>query len=432
MSTWTFQRSRSSAKQHCQELPSESYHDFLGFCIGALIGLVAWHWSNAPIAAIAFPFLFPLMRGRRGVYIYALGYHLAAVYGLMGFASTWFNDSLVMGAVAWFCLGLLASLVWPIFISGRAQNLPVKSALQVCAGMLCSLIPPFALVLDGQPLSAWGFILPGWGFAGVVFAFCCTGVVCAFMTWVKKAGYRVYASAALLCQLFALGLLMPAQDYAKPAGVIGIDTYFGKPPSNDGEHVERFAEIRKIISKTNTSERHIAGASVIVLPENTLNLDDPALDFMITSDVLRPLKRVEKAAVIGKLGYENGQYLNQAVFISNGAIKQTVNQRQPAMLSMWRPWSKEHFTLDWSRDTKIDLGNGLVGRVLFCYEEYIPALFMLDELRGGHAMEIIISSNWSASDPRLPEVQRLHSLGMSKLFARPVVRAVNYAAELAK
>lgn len=432
MSTWTYQRLRSSVKLHCPEIPKEAYRDVLGFIIGALIGLFAWHLGNAPVAAIAFPFLFPLMRGRRGVYIYALGYHLAVVYGLMGFAATWFNDSQVMGAVAWFSLGLLASVVWPIFIAGSSQNSPVKSALQVCAGMLCSLLPPFALVLDGQPIVAWGYILPGWGFAGVAFAFCFTALVCAFMTWVRTAGYRVYAITGLLLQLIALGLLLPEQDYAKPSGVIGIDTYLGKPPTNDDEHVERFSEIRKIITRSNTSVRLKGGASVIVLPENTLNLDDAALDFMIASDVLRPLKRVEKDAVIGKLGYENGQYLNQAVFISNGAIKQTVNQRQPAMLSMWRPWSKEHFSLDWSRDTKIDLGNGLVGRVLFCYEEYIPALFMLDELRGGHAMEIIISSNWSASDPRLPEVQRLHSLGMSKLFARPVVRSVNYAAALEK
>ncbi|KGH23015.1 hypothetical protein P606_13355 [Comamonas thiooxydans] len=367
------------------------------------------------------------MHGRAGVYVYAFGYHASTVYGLMGFASAWFNDSWLMGAISWGLLSGLAATVWPIFSSGNKAKSSLVAGVSAAVGMSAGLLPPFALVLDGHPLVAWGYLLQGWGFTGVGVAIVGTGIVAGLVFEARGMALHSHLLIVGLSLLAVAGAASAVPEYRTVDGGVGIDTYFGKPPSNDAEQVERYGEIRQTIRSVSDLGKPGADAHVLVLPENTTSLDDPALDFMVSSDVLRPLQRAGKSAVVGKIGQnKDGEYLNQAVFLSPGRREVVIEQRQPAMLSMWRPWSKEHFPLDWSRDTRIDLGNGEIGRVLICYEEYIPALFLMDEFRGEHSMAIIMSSNWSATDHRLPEVQRLHSLGMAKLFDRPAVRSVNY------
>ena len=367
------------------------------------------------------------MRGRAGVYAYAFGYHAFTVYGLMGFASAWFNDSMLMGALSWFALSALAAVVWALFQAGDRSKSPLRAGISASVAMIAALVPPFALVVAGHPLAAWGFVLQSWGFVGVAVAILGTGAATGLVHYARGMALQRHLLIVCLTVLAVAGAASASPEFTAPEGVAGIDTYFGKPPAGDMEQVVRYGEVRKLIREVSGPGQSAEGAQVLVLPENTMNVDDPALEFMISSEVVAPLKRAGKSAVIGKIGMDSeGHYLNQAVLISPGNPNVVVDQRQPAMLSMWRPWHSEHFTMDWTRDTRIDLGNGEVGRVLICYEEYIPAIYLIDEFRGGHTTAVIMSSNWSAADPRLPEVQRLHSLGMLKLFNRSAVRSVNY------
>nr|WP_186827576.1 hypothetical protein [Comamonas testosteroni] len=427
MTNWTSQQYCSFVQYHFRVLLAASSPYLFALLAGAVVGLTAWHWGNTPYLAIAFPVLFPCMRGRAGVYAYALGYHACTVYGLMGFASAWFNDSILMGAVSWFMLSTLAAVVWPIFVSGDKSKSAVSTAITTSLAMVAGLLPPFALVLDGHPLPAWGYVLEGWGFLGVAVAIVATGVCAGLVRHTRGLLIQRHLLILGLTLCGAAGATSPIPEFKPPRGVVGVDTYFGKPPAGDMEQVERYGEVRRTIKQV-TEEGQIGEvAQVLVFPENTMNLDDPALDFMVSSEVVAPLKWAGKSAVVGKIGRgKDGHYRNQAVLISPGNPSVVVDQRQPAMLSMWRPWHSEHFSSDWFRDTRIDLSNGEVARVIICYEEYIPAIFLIDELKGGHTMAVVMTSNWSATDPRLPEVQRLHSLGMLKMFDRAAVRSVNY------
>lgn len=368
------------------------------------------------------------MRGRLGVYLYAFAYHAMTVYGLMGFAAGWFNDSLLMGVISWFGLSMLGSLVWSVFNRGSVENSLWKTVRGVLLSLVVSLLPPFAYFIAGHSLVAWGFILQGWGFVGVAVALGLTVAMAAGLSKWRSTAIARSVCALVVTLLLIAGAVTPYQDFQTPQGIVGMDTYYGAPPQNDDQHVERFAAVKAQINDAVAPGGVAESAQVIVLPENTMNVDDPALDFMVRSEVLLPLSYAQKSAVVGKMAQTNDGYKNQAALLSDGVIGETVDQRQPAMLSMWRPWAKEHFPLDWTRDSALTLADGRVGRVLICYEEYIPAIFLIDELAGGHDMAIILSSNWSATTQRLPEVQRMHSLGMSKLFGREAVRAVNYPA----
>lgn len=377
--------------------------------------------------ALVFPILFVCMPGRVGVYAYAFGYHAATVYGLMGFAAQWFNDSLFMGAVSWALLSALASVVWPLLVVGVESRSALHAGVSIAVSIVLAMLPPFALVLDGHPLVAWGYVLEGWGFIGVAVAIGLTGLIGGLLYKLRSSVLREHLLVVSVTLLGVAGAAAEVPDFKQPEGVVGVDTYFGRPPMNDHEHVERLAEIRKVINEASSENGVAKDAQIIVLPENTLNLDDSAFDFALQSEVIRPLLRAGKSAVVGKLAKSpDGTYLNQAALISSGEQQQVINQRQPAMLSMWRPWHKEHFSLDWFRDTRIQVDQDRVARVMICYEEYIPALFLLDEMQGGHDMLLLISSNWSAIDPKLPEVQRLHALGMAKMFGREVARSINY------
>jgi hypothetical protein len=398
---------------------------------GVLLGFTAWQVGQAPLVAILFPVLIPLMPGRVGVFVYAAGYHMGCVYGLMEFAANWFEGDYLVGMLSWVGLSLSAAVAWAALNSGTRCRSVLACGSLVGAAFVLALLPPFANVTPGHPLVAWGFVLRGFGFLGVLLALLSTSALVILVAWLRgrpRVGPKLTLGvSALFGALVAASVMMPNQNFDVPAGVVALDTFYGAPPANDDLYVERLARVQSDLRRAMRPGGVAHEAQVIVLPENTLSVEDPAFDYAIKTFLIKPIQRADKAVVVGKIKATNDGLRNQAALIYEGSQLQAVDQRQPAMMSMWRPWANEHYSLDWFRESGIRLPDGRTARVVICYEEYIPAIYLIDELRGGHSLTIFMSSSWAASRWRLTEVQRLHAVGMSMLFGRAAVRAVNYS-----
>lgn len=68
---------------------------------------------------------------------------------------------------------------------------------------------------------------------------------------------------------------------------------------------------------------------------------------------------------------------------------------------------------------------------MFCYEEYIPALHLLNEAYDDHNLVIVMANGWAAANLTASDVQAAHSEGMARLFGRRYLRAENYQPSIA-
>jgi len=63
--------------------------------------------------------------------------------------------------------------------------------------------------------------------------------------------------------------------------------------------------------------------------------------------------------------------------------------------------------------------------VIFCYEEYIPLLSLINEALDAHNIVVVMSNTWASKDGLGSTIQSQHSEGIAKLFAKRVLRAEN-------
>jgi hypothetical protein len=80
---------------------------------------------------------------------------------------------------------------------------------------------------------------------------------------------------------------------------------------------------------------------------------------------------------------------------------------------------------DWRANNILTLKDGVVARVLFCYEEYIPLLSLINEAKDAHNIVVVMANTWAAKDQLASTIQSRHSEGIAKLFGKRILRAEN-------
>ena len=385
---------------------------------GAALGVFAWGEGRTAIAALLLPLALSLVGGRLNVYLFAFAYHLAVLRGAVDFIGHWF-DSSSMGLFAWLTFGVVGAIPWALAWWVNPDR-PWTRGASAVAGFLLSLLPWFAVLQGGHPIYRWGFMLQGWGWFGIALALAFTwGMAC-----IKETKQRAMLLAVALA---GLGLISVTQERieTRAAGpFIAANTKWGAPPKNDDATIDRYSAVSEVLK--NVGSKKLDPQPVLVFAETTLGRYDSTFEFAHKSLLKLPARLYSISAVVGReFKGKNGEMLNQAVFINSDGTEQVVNQRQPALLSMWSPWKKESFSIDWLRDTKIQINKDFLARVVICYEEFLPFITLLDEWRGGHDVALVMANAWPTTDTALRHVQATHTEGMARLFSRKIVRSEN-------
>jgi hypothetical protein len=166
---------------------------------------------------------------------------------------------------------------------------------------------------------------------------------------------------------------------------------------------------------------------VQVWPESILGRHESALAPVLEIELLRPARTAARTLVIGMdLPMAGNRLLNAAVAFYPDGRRAVAVARQPAPVSLWKPWRRtDTFVADWRASNILDLGDGERAAVIFCYEEYVPLLYLLNEAFDAPTVYLALANTWAASEPEAAAIQTWHSLGMARLFGRPYLKAEN-------
>lgn len=394
----------------------------LALASGAALGWLSWGPGRAPALAALLPVLIAQCKTRGQAFALGAGYTLGILRHTAAFIGSWFDDSLLIGGAAVATYALISGSVWCLGWSSSSSEW--RKALAVAVAWAVALLPPATLGLPGHPLIAWGTIAPGSGWFGVA----ASVLVPAVLVWVMQrcrariARSETIALMVLLAGLGALGLARyePASSHAP--GIAAVSTEWGKTGGADDV-------LRRTYSMGQMSERlAVEGAPLTVFwPESILGEYDPALYPILEMDVLQPAEKHGQTMVIGiDLPLPGRKFENAAVAFYPDGRSAVAVARQPAPVSLWKPWRRDWtFLADWTASNMLSLRDERRAAIIFCYEEYLPILYLINEARDRPDIYLAMANTWAERSPIGSEIQTQHSLGIARLFGRLYVKAEN-------
>lgn len=389
----------------------------LALVAGASLGVLAWGEGRAPVAAIALPVLLAQCRTRSQAFWLAAGYAGGVLRYTATFISGWFDGNVAVGAAAVAAYMAITGAAWCIGWS-RSRHPGVRAAAMLLAWFIA--LVPAGVGAPGHPLLAVGFLFPGTGWLGVAWSAVICALAGAMAPWARgRARPSLAGSAALVVGLAAVGVALGNQPgmQGPRAGLEPVSTSWGRLTTED-ETLDRMQRMRPLVSA--------AREPVQVWPESVIGTWRPSFYSAFDLEVLSVARRAGRTLVVGMdMPVKGERYLNAAVAFFPDGSSQTAVARQPAPLALWRPWaSRDTFIASWRASNMLDLGETRAA-LIFCYEEYVPVLYLLNELRDRPTAYVALANTWAARQRGAAAIQTWHSYAMARLFGRPYVKAEN-------
>jgi hypothetical protein len=375
---------------------------------GTVCGL-AWGMDDRPGWALAAAFM-PLVwfdaGSRLAAGAVALAYYLAASRGIPFGAGIFFAESAPQwfSWALWIGAGVLNAGPWILCWSQR----PRQRLLGLPLAVTLSMVPPMGLIGWTNPILAAGWIFPGLGFVGL-----------ALLVW-------LWMAIATVKPVWVVGLLVAAvaaneaaSERWTPKGWMGINTEFGRYRVAAG--VSDFLEAFRRLQTVKVVAAELAPGSVAVMPETVLGLYTEVTATEL-ADVAAGLTARGSAVLVGA-GRAHGTGFENGLVVLGEAQRSWISQRIPVPVGMWRPWAADSVAADpWGSGVVMVAGKRVA--VLICYEELLvwPALVSMAQ-----RPEVIVgaANDWWARDTSIPAIQRQSLVLWGRLFAIPVIAAVN-------
>ena len=393
----------------------------IGLVLGWGIGVAAWGEGREPVLAILLPVLLAFAPTRSVAIALGLGYLMGVERAGPAYIAGWFDQNLLIGVVIWASSCILGALAWSA--GWTASPLAWRKALSSVVAWLLTLVPPVAMLAMGHTTIAWGYLLPG----GAWVTFALSALAPALL--IAALSHERVAAIARAGVIAALGvsLLVQSYFYTPPntqmvADIVAVNTNWGKAEDalDVGERIQKIG-----LTVRNLGSENLAGA--LVYPESILHVYDPRLFTLLSQHVLDPAAQFNMTLVLSMdLKDNEGNLQTIATAVYPDGRSATANARQPVPIALWRPWSKSGTYLgDWTSNNILQIKEGIKARVVFCYEEYIPILSLINEVMDDHNLVLVMSNTWASKDELGPLIQSQHSQGIAKMFGRAILRADN-------
>lgn len=387
----------------------------LGLAAGAILGVAAWGEGRVPVLALALPLLVVFSRSRLQAFFVAFGYSLGLTRYHVAFVGGWFQDNLFIGAAAMLLVALITGMVWCVGWSS-SRRVVVR-----CGAIAGAWVLALALNtgVPGHPVIAAGYVLPGSGWFGVALSLVYPWAAIGIASSVTRARVLHVVGAACLAAGASAGFLLLEPP---PAGMVrGIApqrTHWGFLNGED----DALARMQRMGAATPGQL-----AAAVVWPESIIGRYDPSMYQVLELEVLAPSRRAGRTQIIGMdIPMPGNRELSSAVAFYPDGRTATALARQPAPLSLWRPWrDTDTFVANWTAHNMLPLGQGDQAAVIFCYEEYMPVLYLLNEALDHPTVYLALTNTWAAKDAGAATIQTWHSFGMARLFGRPYLKAEN-------
>lgn len=389
---------------------------------GGVLGYAAWGEGRAPALAILLPMMLALCTTRQQAFAMGATYAAALMRLTPAFMGAWYGDSHLAGIVGTLFYVLVCGLVWSLCWS--SSSVPWRKALAVAIAWVLALAPPAALWMPGNPLIGWGAVAPGSGWLGVAASLL---VPMAFVYVIAAKQYERYLAVATVLGLsLALSIMGYVAEVPTPnrhGNVLAVNTNYPKIAGLDDE-LSRIQDLGQQASKIGDRGVPIT----VVWPESVIGTYDTSLYPIFKIELLGKAARMHQTHVVGMdlplVG--SGKFLTAAVAMRPDGTSSTVTARQTVPFALWKPWSSKGFVTDWTSNNMLTLDDGKQAAVIFCYEEGIPILYLINEALDKPDLYLTMTNLWAAQDvPEQAAIQSHHSLYIARLFGRPYVKAEN-------
>ena len=387
-----------------------------GLAAGLLVGVAAWGEGRVPVLALALPVLVAFSRSRLQAFCVAAGYAIATARFGASFIAAWFDDEVAIGAAGVLAYGLITGCVWAV--GWTASGSWALRALAITAAWLLALAAGIAV--PGHPVIGAGYLLPGSGWIGVAIALALPTVAVAAPSLLRTSSLRSAALLGFACLLAAAGVLL-REPPPTALGVRGIQaerTRWGRLSGQD-EALDRMQRMGAVA--------HGKQVASVVWPESIVGRFEPAMYPVLELELLLEARRFGRTQVVGMdIPAPGERLLNAAVAFYQDGRTATAIARQPAPVSLWKPWRHTAtFVADWTAHNMLPMGQGDRAAVIFCVEEYMPVLYLLNEAMDAPTVYLALANTWAAPSSTAAAIQTWHSLGMARLFGRPYLKAEN-------
>ena len=385
-------------------------HDWLQpLCLtmaSAATGYIAWsgHTRALP-AAIAFPALWSMARGRRTAGVVSAAYFLAASHGLPQGVAAFYQSDIWPGLILW----LVASSGF-VFVHSAlwSRQSGGWTALRYTIAMVLMALPPFVIVGWAHPITAAGVLFPGWGWAGLA-------AVTAGLT-IMTTRYRPAAALALV------GFwLWSAAFWTNPEigrGWQGVDLQLGNSLGRDNS----LARHSDLLATLHSQRR--SNATYMLLPESALGFWTPSVERLWRRQLVGvDLTLVAGAAVVDADGYDN-----VLVRVSDTDSEILYRERMPVPGSMWQPWlpllgRSGGARANFFANPIVSVGDQRVAP-LICYEQLViwP---VLQSMLQDPDLVIAVGNDWWTKGSSIIAIQRASTQAWARLFDKPLVVSFN-------
>lgn len=394
---------------------------------GWAIGVGAWGIGRSPMLAVVLPLAVALSRTRLQATVIGVSYVMGVERGGPAFIATWYDNNLAVGVGFWLASSVLGGLAWSLGWS--ASDRPWRRALASVVAWAVTLLPPVAVLAMGHPLIAWGYLLPGWGWIGVALSVLVpAGLIWAITAnaWPRK--YALIGLTAVGATIGGVALAYTPAETRFVGDLVAVSTRWGA--AHDAfdilNRVERMGKTVRALAADDL-------ASVVIFPESIIQTYDPMLFPILNTEMLEPAAAAGQTIVLGMdLPDKSGNLRTVATAMYPDGRAATATARQTVPFALWKPWKdKGSFLTDWTANNILPLKDGVKARIIFCYEEYIPLLSLINEAKDEHNLVVVMANTWAARDDDVAYIQARHSEGIALLFGKRLLRSENRAGALA-
>lgn len=381
------------------------YPDCITIFLSAAIGFFSWGapgplWVQS--SALVVPVLWAASESRWSAGLTLGAYTAAANRGLIDGVVTFAQMSVTQAIGLWLGIAsvsfLLGVLCWHHRLRVRAFLIPVM--------LIAWALPPFGLI-GWHPISAVGWLLPGWGWFGLLAGLCIPLLLALYRP-------RQSAMLALVPLLVVSALQGPSTKTA--SGWVGHNTDhpWGKPDErlSPAQVARRYQSIVSSVVQ--------GDAPYHLYPENlTGGPEDPTWQQWQRAMAAAPPDRV---AIVGAHILQQNDLYNALILFQGGHAGVLYRQRVPIPFFMWTPWNDTGHTPGNPLRGTVTIGGSRVAPFL-CYEGLLVWPFIVSMWEQPDLMVFASSMWWAGTSLIRSEQQSVAS--WARLFDLPVVSAFN-------
>ena len=341
--------------------------------------------------------------------LFSVGFYGAAAWEVLPDIPNYYglSDQHICGAIGvWSAATLIPALPWFICYAKHKQRL-LAVVLSLMSLLVLLTLPPFGILIWGNPFTSAGLFYPSFGLwgLGLCFLLLLTLAVSLYVPKYRRSSLALFVVLALIAGY--------ANFKPKPARVpqwIALNTnpYFTKFDS---------------YLTTLVREQLDAGNKVIILPENILHLDSyhnsPLWQKLLQELAVKQASLVTGAQSDG-VGHKDHQ---EGILIIDPQETHFYPSRQPLPIISWNPFSRETLKAYWLQ-TGVYSIQGQRTVIFVCFEAFLPWMLITTAIDRPQVLVLLCNYWWN--QPTAIHKQTLIFQLWGRLMGTPTLIAANF------